>query len=91
MRGAVCSDNYRKKEEMRCAAYTFDYTKTVSAWYRQWITLPDKIQGKRFVLHFDAVAKIADVYVNGVYAGGNVGMFGYFDCDITNQVRPEPI
>ncbi len=86
--GSGVSDNYRKKEEMRCAAYTFDYTKTESAWYRQWITLPDKIQGKRFVLHFDAVAKIADVYVNGVYAGGNVGMFGYFDCDITNQVRP---
>jgi beta-galactosidase len=86
--GSGVSDNYRKKEENRCAAYTFDYTKTQSAWYRQWIELPETIQGKRVSIHFEAVAKIADVYVNGGYVGGNVGMFGYFDCDITDHVKP---
>jgi beta-galactosidase len=86
--GSGVSDNYRKREEKRCAAYTFDYRKTESAWYRQWIELPQDVVRKRISLHFDAVSKIADVYVNGTYVGGNVGMFGYFDCDISSQVKP---
>ncbi|MEN7548021.1 sugar-binding domain-containing protein [Rapidithrix thailandica] len=87
-RGSGLSDNYRENEESRCEAYTFDYTKTNSAWYRHWIELPKKLEGKRYSLHFDAVSKIADVYVNGQYVGGHIGMFGDFAFDITDVVKP---
>ncbi len=82
------SDNYGEKELERCNAYTFDWKNTHAAWYRQWIILPDDLKGKIFKLHFDAVSKVAEVYVNGHYAGGHVGMFADFDLDITSFVKP---
>lgn len=82
------SDNYRQKEKARCENYTFDHARTDSAWYRHWITLPEKIEGKHFKLCFDAVAKVADVWVNGKYVGGHVGMFGAFELDVTKVVKP---
>lgn len=82
------SDSYFQKEEDRCDAYTFDYKKTESAWYRQWIVLPQAVKGKHMELAFDAVSKIADVWVNGKKAGGHVGMFGAFNVDVTNLLKP---
>ncbi len=87
-RGSGISDNYREKEQARCDAYTFDSDKTAAAWYRHRIKLPKDIAGKRFFLHFDAVSKVADIYVNGNYVGGHVGMFGEFGLDITGHVKP---
>ena len=75
------SDTYYQQETDRCENYTFDYRKTAAAWYRQWIDLPAGVQGKRMVLSFDAVSKIAEVYINGVLAGTHVGMFGDFQVD----------
>ena len=87
-KGSGISDNYREKEEARCDAYTFDYQKTSAAWYRQWIEFPNNLGRKKISLHFDAVSKLADVYVNGNYVGGHVGMFGDFEFDITDYVNP---
>ena len=87
-KGSGISDNYREKEEKRCNAYTFDYEKTTAAWYRHWIQIPDNIEGKLFKLKFDAVSKVADVYVNGEYVGGHIGMFGEFELDITEKIKP---
>lgn len=85
--GSGISDNYREKEMKRCNSYTFDYKKTNAAWYRHTFILPKKAIGKKIKLHFDAVSKVADVYVNGKYAGGHVGMFGDFVIDITDKVK----
>lgn len=87
-RGSGVSDNYREKELDRCESFTFDYESTDAAWYRHAVILPENIGNKRFKLHFDAVSKVADVYVNGQYAGGHVGMFGDFKLDITDLVKP---
>lgn len=70
------SDNYFQAETDRCEGYTFDYKKTAAAWYRQWIELPNNIEGKDIALQFDAISKIAEVWINGVHAGKHVGMFG---------------
>ncbi|MCE7993660.1 MAG: hypothetical protein HEP71_16870 [Roseivirga sp.] len=86
--GSGISDNYREKEESRTTGYTFNSLKTNAAWYRHYIDLPSSIDEKRLLLHFDAVSKVADVYVNGQYAGGHVGMFGEFEVDITDLVKP---
>jgi len=85
--GSGVSDNYREKEYDRCESYTFDY-KATAAWYRHWIKLPEDWKGKVFQLHFDAVSKVTDVYVNGEYAGGHIGMFGEFSMDITDKLKP---
>ncbi len=82
------SDTYYQQETDRCENYTFNFHKTAYAWYRQWIDLPQEINGKDLTLHFDAVSKSADVYINGELAGSHLGMFGEFDIDATALLHP---
>ncbi|MFY0626780.1 MAG: hypothetical protein JXR07_10805 [Reichenbachiella sp.] len=82
------SDTYYQKETDRCENYTFDYKKTKVGWYRQYVELPESINGKHLELSFEAVSKVAEVYVNGSKAGSNIGMFGAFNVDITDMVTP---
>lgn len=82
------SDTYYQQETDRCEGYTFDYRKIGTAWYRQWLELPTDIKGKQLTLSFDAVSKMAEVYVNGQLAGSNVGMFGDFQVDATDFLHP---
>lgn len=82
------SDTYYQRETDRCEGYTFDYRKTEAAWYRQWIELPEGVKGKKMVLNFDAVSKAAEVYINGQMAGTHLGMFGEFEVDATNLLKP---
>ncbi|WP_421897798.1 sugar-binding domain-containing protein [Marinoscillum sp.] len=82
------SDTYFQRETDRCENYTFDYEETKVGWYRQWVNLPPAINGKHLELSFDAVSKVAEVYVNGQKAGGHVGMFGAFKVDVTALVKP---
>ena len=82
------SDTYYQKETERCENYTFDHRKTKGAWYRQWVELPADIKGKKLELHFDAVSKVAEVYVNGHKAASHIGMFGDFDIDATPYLHP---
>lgn len=77
------SDTYYQQETERCENYTFDYRKTKGAWYRQWLELPAGIKGKELTLQFDAVSKVAEVYINGHKAASHIGMFGNFDVDAT--------
>jgi len=82
------SDTYYQRETDRCENYTFDYKETKIGWYRQWIELPTVIDDKHLELSFDAVSKVAEVFVNGTKAGSNIGMFGAFNVDITELVKP---
>ncbi len=82
------SDNYYQKEIERCEAYTFDYKKTNVGWYRQWIELPSDIKNRHLELDFDAVSKVAEVYINGKKAGDHIGMFGEFRIDATGLLKP---
>ncbi len=81
------SDKYYQSETDRCENYTFDYKKTGAAWYRQWVELPREIEGKHLELHFDAVSKTAEVYINGELAGSHIGMFGDFNVDATGKLK----
>ena len=82
------SDRYYQQEIDRCAGYSFDYTRTEVGWYRQWIELPSSVQGKQMVLSFDAVSKVAEVWVNGQKAGSHIGMFGDFSLDVSAFLHP---
>jgi hypothetical protein len=81
------SDNLWKAELRRLDGYTFDWRQTSSGWYRQYVELPART-GRRFELRFDAIAKVAEVWVNGHHAGSHVGMFGEVRCDITDWIHP---
>jgi hypothetical protein len=82
------SDKLYKAEMDRLDGYTFDWRKTNGGWYRHYLDLPTSIANRRFELCFDAVAKIADVWLNGIQVGSHVGMFGEVRCDISHAVKP---
>lgn len=82
------SDTYYQMETDRCENYTFDYRKTKAAWYRQWLELPQGVEGKNMTLTFDAISKVAEVYVNGELAASHVGMYGEIDVDCSKLLKP---
>lgn len=82
------SDTYYQQETDRCEGYTFDYRNTNAAWYRQWIELPADVEGKNMTLTFDAVSKVADIYINGQQAGSHIGMFGEIKVDGSALLKP---
>ncbi len=82
------SDPYYMQETARCEGYTFDYKRTRDAWYRQWIDLPQDIDGKNLQLTFDAVSRAAEIYVNGKKATSHLGMYGQIDIDATGLLHP---
>ena len=45
--------------------------------------------GVRFILHFEGVGGVAQVYINGKYAGGTENRYLPFELDITNFVRKQ--
>ena len=87
-RGKSAADKLRISEIKRVLGLTFDWDATKSAWYRNYIDLPEDVAGKHFELKFDAIATISRIFVNGEQVGSHVGMFGEIVCDITKQVRP---
>jgi beta-galactosidase len=82
------SDGFRDQELRRVNGFTFDWNATRGAWYRHHLELPAAVAGKRLELQFDAIAKIAEIHVNGRKVGSHVGMFGEIRCDITEVARP---
>ena len=82
------SDIYYQNETKRCENYTFDFHRTKMAWYRQWINMPGEISKKNSELVFDAVSKVAEVWINGKQAGSHIGMFGEFHIDGSDLFKP---
>lgn len=82
------SDTYYQQETDRCENYTFDYRKTGAAWYRQWLELPAEVKGKQLTLTFDAVSKMAEIYINGTLAATHIGMFGEIRVEATPYLHP---
>lgn len=83
----IC-DKFYQTEMERLGAYTFDWQATKGGWYRHYVNLPPVISKRRFELCFDAIAKVADVWVNGTKVGSHIGMFGEIRCDISRAVKP---
>jgi hypothetical protein len=82
------SENIHNEEMARLAGYSFDWKTTKGAWYRHRVLLPEMLEGRHFELYFDAIAKVADVWVNGLKVGSHIGMFGEVKCDITHALKP---
>jgi hypothetical protein len=81
------ADSLYVQETRRVEGYTFDWKRTKAAWYRHYVDLPKDLNGRRFELVFDAIAKISEVWVNGIKVGTQTGMFGQLKCDITDAAK----
>lgn len=82
------SDKLRAEVNARADAQTFDWRNTKTGWYRHYLELPENLNGRQFTLEFGAIAKISEVWVNGIRVGSNTGMFREVECDITKAVKP---
>lgn len=56
-------------------------------WYRKKFTLPELKPGRRWLLHFDAAATHAEVWLGDVRLGEHLGGWTPFRFDITDQIR----
>ncbi|MDA0765337.1 MAG: glycoside hydrolase family 2 [Verrucomicrobia bacterium] len=57
-------------------------------WYRRNFQVPENWQGRRILLHFQAVDWESAVYVNGKLQGGHRGGYDAFSFDITDALKP---
>jgi beta-galactosidase len=56
-------------------------------WYRTTFIIDEQYKGKKVFIEFEAVSLDAQVWVNGVKAGGHKGGYTAFTVDITERVK----
>lgn len=59
-------------------------------WYRKTFTLDATSKNKNFYLWFEAASQVADVYVNGSFAGEHKGGYTGFTIDLTPFLNTQP-
>jgi len=60
--------------------------RVAAVWYRREFVVPEAWDGRRILLHFQAVDYEATVWVNGTEVGMHKGGFTPFSCDVTRAV-----
>ena len=55
--------------------------------YDRTLYIPAEWEGQRLFLRFGGAQSVADVFVNGEYAGGHTGAYTAFAMEITDKVR----
>ena len=55
--------------------------------YDRNIFIPAEWEGRRLFLRFGAAESVADIFINGSYAGGHAGAYTAFTVEITDKVR----
>lgn len=63
-----------------------DYYRGI-VWYRKKMAFNESFKNKKLFLRFDGVNNIADVFVNGAFAGRHKGGYTAFNVDITPFVK----
>ncbi|MBQ0096882.1 MAG: glycoside hydrolase family 2 [Bacteroidales bacterium] len=69
-------------------SYPKEWERIDRASLRRFVDIPAFWEGKRVIIHFEAVAGKAQVYVNSKLAAENFDLFLPFDADITDLVTP---
>jgi len=68
--------------------YPKEWENIKMGWLKKRVVVPESWNGKHIVLHFEAVAGDAQIWVNGKMAGNHSGIFLPFDIDVTNFIVP---
>ncbi len=58
-----------------------------TAWYRQRLTLPAAVEGRRVFLRFEGAMNVAEVWLNGARLGEHLGGYLPFAFDISDHAR----
>ena len=69
-------------------SYPAAWTEVREAWMQRTVRVPADWAGDRILLHFEAVAGKAQVFVNGKKVAENFDLFLPFEADVTDVVRP---
>ena len=59
-------------------------------WYRTSLVKPAKWDGRKTILHFDAVDWSAEIYINGKQIASHTGGFTAFSVDVTEYLSDTP-
>lgn len=70
-------------------SYPSSWEQVKMGWLRRQFTVPASWKNKRLMLHFEAVAGVCQVLVNGKLAGSNMDAYLPFELDITDLVKPD--
>lgn len=84
------SEDFDRRESERLDRLGFDVDRADDGWYRLRIDNPGLPDGRRLFLHFDGVAMISRVYLNGQELGDHAGMFSRFGFDLTPHLQSGP-
>ena len=69
-------------------SYPSSWNAVLEAWMQRTVRVPADWAGDRIILHFEAVAGKAQVFVNGEKVTENFDLFLPFEADITDRVTP---
>ena len=69
-------------------SYPEQWKNVKAGWLKKEMKVPAEWAGNRIVLHFEAVAGYAKVFVNGQLVGDHFDTFLPFDIDVTEQAKP---
>lgn len=75
-------------DHMDFPSYPEEWEKIDRAEMRRTVAIPREWDGRRIILHFEAVAGKAEVLVNSAKVAGNFDLFLPFEADITEVVKP---
>lgn len=68
-------------------SYPKEWEKVKSGWLKKEVKVPADWSGNRIILHFEAVAGYAKVFVNGKEIGDNYDVFLPFNFDVTPYAK----
>ncbi len=70
-------------------SYPAEWDGVEMGWLRRSFRVPKAWQGRRLILHFEAVAGDCRVFVNGRLAGTHFDKYLPFELDVTDFLRPD--
>jgi beta-galactosidase len=68
-------------------SYPQEWENVRMAWMKKTVAIPPDWAGNRIILHFEAIAGNAQIWVNGKKAAENFDLFLPFDADLTTLVQ----
>jgi beta-galactosidase len=82
------ADHHGEGGDFHCyPSYPEAWETVEMGWLRKTCTVPADWTGHRILLHFDAVAGDAEVFVNGKSVGSHFDIFLPFDLDVTRAIK----
>jgi beta-galactosidase len=84
---AFANRNLEGPDHRNYPSYPEAWEQVKMAWMKKTVAIPADWNDEKIILHFEAVAGFAEIFVNGQKAGQNFDLFLPFDVDITTAVK----